>query len=91
MVKAPEFPICVLSVLSFGIFNTIAVGCDMLVVKMKKVMSRNPRSTIGVRSTRVDNFFDFGTPGLGLEVVVVISAMWGVLVLGFEVWGLGFE
>src|SRR5579872_276038 len=30
---------------------------------MKKVISRNPRSTIGVKSTRVDSFLLFLTPG----------------------------
>jgi hypothetical protein len=48
---------------SFGRFSFIDEGCVMVVVKMKKVMSRKPRSTIGVRSTRVDSFFDFLTPG----------------------------
>lgn len=48
----------------------------MVVVKMKKVMSRKPRSTMGVRSTRVESFLDFVTPrDLRFVVVVDISAM----------------
>jgi len=38
-------------------------GVLIVVVKMKNVMSRNPRSTIGVISTRVESFFAFFTPG----------------------------
>jgi hypothetical protein len=41
----------------------MAVGEATVVVKMKKVISRNPRSTMGVMSTRVDSFFAFLTPG----------------------------
>jgi len=54
----------------------MAVGLDNAVVKMKKVMRRKPRSTIGVRSTRVESFFDFLTPrDLRWGVEEEISAM----------------
>ena len=43
---------------------------------MKKVIRRKPRSTMGVRSTRVDSFLDFFTPRVLRSVVAVeISAM----------------
>ena len=35
----------------------------MVDVKMKKVIKRKPRSTIGVISTTVESFFAFFTPG----------------------------
>ena len=41
----------------------MAVDWLIVVVNTKNVMSKNPRSTIGVKSTLVDNFFDFLTPG----------------------------
>jgi hypothetical protein len=44
-------------------FKPIVVGVLMVVVNIKNVMSRKPRSTIGVISTRVDSFFAFLTPG----------------------------
>jgi hypothetical protein len=43
--------------------NFIAVGELIVVVKMKKVINRKPRSTMGVKSTLVDCFFPFLTPG----------------------------
>jgi hypothetical protein len=39
-----------------GTIIFIALILLQVIDTMKKVMSRNPRSTIGVRSTRVDNF-----------------------------------
>lgn len=41
----------------------MAVAWLMVVVNTKKVINKNPRSTIGVRSTLVDCFFAFLTPG----------------------------
>ena len=38
-----------------------AVGWLMVVVKIKKVIRRKPRSTIGVRSTLVESFYLFNT------------------------------
>jgi hypothetical protein len=38
-------------------------GVLMVVVKMKNVISKKPRSTIGVISTRVESFLAFLTPG----------------------------
>ena len=61
---------------SAGRLRCIAVGVVMVVVKMKKVIRRKPRSTIGVRSTRVESFLDFFTPlDLRLVAAVDISAM----------------
>ena len=37
------------------------VGWLMVVVKIKKVIRRKPRSTIGVRSTLVESFLPFNT------------------------------
>ncbi len=54
MVIAAEALIGVTSfglLLSLGIRNGIAVDDCSVVVKMKKLMSRNPKSTIGVAST----------------------------------------
>src|SRR5579862_2095804 len=44
---------------SFGKFNGKAVDWLMVVVNVKKVMSRKPRSTMGVRSTRAESFLFF--------------------------------
>ena len=41
---------------SAGILNSVAFGVDQVVVTMKKVIKRKPRSTMGVRSTRGDSF-----------------------------------
>ena len=41
-----------------GIFISIVWGLLKVVVIIKNVTSRNPRSTIGVRSTLVDAFLD---------------------------------
>jgi len=41
----------------------MVLGRLIVVVKIKKVMRRKPRSTIGVRSTRVESFLLFFTPG----------------------------
>jgi len=38
-------------------------GLLMVVVKMKNVINRNPRSTIGVRSILVESFFGFFDAG----------------------------
>ena len=59
----------------------MAVGLDNAVVKMKKVMRRKPRSTIGVRSTRVESFFDFLTPqdlrwGVEEEISAMVEWFW---------------
>jgi len=41
----------------------MTLGRLIVVVKIKNVISRKPRSTIGVRSTRVESFLLFFTPG----------------------------
>src|ERR1700734_1611692 len=68
---------------SFGRMSRKAVGLVIVVVKMKNVMRRKPRSTMGVRSTRVDSFFDFFTPRPFLRPPpeVLSSAISFVLVL----------
>ena len=48
---------------SLGSFMFMAVDWLMVVVNTKNVSKRNPRSTMGVRSTRVESFFPFLTPG----------------------------
>src|SRR5688572_23198435 len=64
MVMAPEFfTFSCFSLSSFGSFMFMAVDWAMVVVNTKKVSNRKPRSTIGVRSTRVESFFPFLTPG----------------------------
>ena len=62
---APEFFTfsCWVVSSSLGSFMFMAVLWLMVVVNTKKVISRKPRSTIGVRSTLVDSFLDFFTPG----------------------------
>src|ERR1043166_1477328 len=47
---------------SFGMVSFIVLGVLKVVVKIKKVISKNPRSTIGVISILVDCFFAFFTP-----------------------------
>ena len=62
--------------LSAGRLRRMAVGWAIVVVKMKNVMSRKPRSTMGVRSMRVERFLDLVMPrGLRLGAGVVMSAM----------------
>jgi hypothetical protein len=41
----------------------IVAGVLIVVVKMKKVINRKPKSTIGVISTLVESFLAFLTPG----------------------------
>ncbi len=62
---------------SFGSIISMTLGCDMVLVKTKKVIKRKPRSTMGVRSTRVERrFVDLEKDLLLLLFeVVVISAM----------------
>src|SRR6478735_9369470 len=48
--------------LSSGTASFIEVGFAIVVVSTKKEMSKNPRSTMGVRSTRSDAFRVLGTP-----------------------------
>ena len=65
-----------------GKYNRIAFGVVILVVKMKKVIRRNPRSTIGVRSTRVDNFLVLRTPARwGRPAELLISAINDCLII----------
>jgi len=47
-----------------GIINAIAFGFCNVVVKIKKVIKRNARSTIAVRSIRVDALFALTLPPL---------------------------
>src|SRR5215475_4850288 len=66
---------------SAGKIKRMAVGFVRAVVKMKKVMSRKPRSTMGVRSTRVESFFDFFTPRdlrgvAGVDISAMVEWFW---------------
>src|SRR5437763_1625211 len=47
----------------FGMISFIVAGVLIVVVKMKNVISKKPRSTICVMSTRVDSFLAFLSPG----------------------------
>jgi hypothetical protein len=40
-----------------GITRSRAVGCNSVVVKIKKMMSKKPRSTIGVISIRITGWY----------------------------------
>ena len=53
----------------------IALFSVMVVVMMKNVISRKPRSTIGVRSTLVESFFPCVRDLLPVEEAVFISAI----------------
>jgi hypothetical protein len=64
---------------SLGKTNFMAVGDAIVVVKIKKVISKKPRSTIGVRSTLVEDFFSLITPFEGdCKREVCISAIFFV-------------
>jgi hypothetical protein len=58
-----------------GIISGMTRGCDQVVVTMKKVMSKKPKSTMGVRSTLVDNFLERSDPDLGFTNELFISAI----------------
>ena len=62
---------------SLGMIRLIEVGWLMVVVKIKNVMSRKPKSTIGVISMRRLSFFVLPNPDLGLLLgwLEIISAM----------------
>ena len=60
---------------SFGNNKFIVVGLASVDVKIKKVISINPRSTMGVRSTRVDLFAHWVRRLLLCEHLGVISAI----------------
>ena len=52
----------------------MVLGRLIVVVKIKNVISRKPRSTMGVRSTRVESFLLFFTPGLFLWALPEMSS-----------------
>ena len=69
-----------------GSIKLIVVGCDMVLVKTKNVIKRKPRSTMGVRSTRVERRLTDLEKDLLLLLfeVVVISAMRSSLLFCFD-------
>src|SRR6185369_10336410 len=61
---------------SSGMFNFKQLGSDSCVEKIKNVISKNPRSTMGVRSTLVDSFLFLRMPAIGRSAeAVFISAI----------------
>lgn len=60
---------------SGGTFSFITEGVDKAVVKTKKVIKRKPRSTIGVKSMRVESRFCIGFPLFVALLVAIISAI----------------
>ena len=61
--------------LSLGVIKFMAVGLAIDVVNTKNVSNKNPKSTIGVKSTRVLFLFNFLPCLCFAEVVFSISAM----------------
>src|SRR5574343_524330 len=63
-----------------GMFSSMALGLFNVVVNIKKVIRRKAKSTIGVKSTLVDSFFDRFLPCFFLlpPSEVFISAILGV-------------